>query len=249
MNTPTAAILVIGDEILSGKTPEANAQFLISALRNLGISLRRIVIIPDEVSEIAHTLRALAAQFTYVFTSGGVGPTHDDVTLMGICQAFDTQLARHPEIEAMLREYLGPDAQESHLRMADVPAGATLIYQPDLRWPIMSYQNVYILPGIPELFRQNFLAIQERFRTTAFCLRQVYTLQDEFMIAAQLHQLAINHPTVNIGSYPALNRQEYRVKITLESKDEPAVLAALTELEQVLNPELIVTIPNAPTSS
>jgi molybdenum cofactor synthesis domain-containing protein len=243
MDTPTAAILVIGDEILSGKTPEANARFLIAALRNLGIKLRRIVVVPDEIPEIAQTLRELATAFTYVFTSGGVGPTHDDVTLKGICQAFDTQLERQPEIEAMLREYLGPQLQESHLRMADVPQGATLIYQPDLRWPVMCYQNVYILPGIPELFRQNFLAIQERFRTTAFCLQQIYTLEDEFMIAEQLHQLAANHPTVNIGSYPSLNRQEYRVKITLESKDEPAVMAALADLQSLLNPELIVSLP------
>ncbi|MGH9936180.1 MAG: molybdopterin-binding protein, partial [Blastocatellia bacterium] len=127
MNVPTAAIIVIGDEILSGKTEDQNARLLIGELRELGVALRRIVIIPDDVEEVAKAARDLSSRFDYVFTSGGVGPTHDDVTLAGVARAFDAPLIRHPNLEARLKTYFGADVDESRLRMADVPEGAELL--------------------------------------------------------------------------------------------------------------------------
>ena len=104
MKIPTAAILVIGDEILSGKTEDQNARLLIGELRELGVALRRIVTIPDDVEEVAVAVRELSARFDHVFTSGGVGPTHDDVTLAGVARAFDVPLVRHPNLEARLND-------------------------------------------------------------------------------------------------------------------------------------------------
>ncbi|MEW6734986.1 MAG: molybdopterin-binding protein [Acidobacteriota bacterium] len=240
MSQMTAAILVIGDEILSGKTEETNARFLISELRALGVALRRILIVPDDIDEIATAISDLSARFTYVFTSGGVGPTHDDVTLLGISKAFDRPIYRHPELEAMLRNYFGDKITEAHLHMADVPTGSTLITAPDLRWPLLACNNVYILPGVPEFFCQKFQAIKERFRAAQFHLKCIYTQEDEFSIAYPLEQVARDHPLVAIGSYPAFDGRDYRVKVTIESKDAESVEAAFQALHGLLNCEMIV---------
>ncbi len=240
MNAPTAAILVIGDEILSGKTEDQNARLLIGELRELGVALRLIVVIPDDVEEVAKAVRDLSSRFDHVFTSGGVGPTHDDVTLAGIARAFDMQMFRHPNLEARLKTYFGADVDESRLRMADVPEAAELIASEETRWPMLVVKNVFILPGVPELFRKKFLAIRERFRVAPFFARAIYTLQEEFDIAESLRAVADAHPQVAIGSYPSFSSQDYRVKVTLESKDGWALEAAASELIAILDQEKFV---------
>jgi molybdenum cofactor synthesis domain-containing protein len=235
MSIPTAAILVIGDEILSGKTEDQNARLLIGELRELGVALRRIVVIPDEVETVAAAVRELAAAFDHVFTSGGVGPTHDDVTIAGIAIAFDGGIVRHPNLEARLKSYFGDAADESKLRMADVPEGSELIETTDMRWPILVCRNVYILPGVPELFRKKFLAIRERFRVEPFYSRALFTFEDEFDFAGELTAVAEAHPLVAIGSYPNFSSSEYRVKLTIESKDDDALAAAVEALMGILD--------------
>jgi molybdenum cofactor synthesis domain-containing protein len=240
MSVPTAAILVIGDEILSGKTEDQNARLLIGELRELGVALRRIVAIPDDVEEVAASVRELSSRFDHVFTSGGVGPTHDDVTLAGIARAFDVNLVRHPNLEARLKTYFGADADESRLRMADVPEGAELLVTEETRWPMLRVKNVFILPGVPELFRKKFMAIRERFRVAPFFARTFYTLQEEFDIAGGLRAVADAHPQVAIGSYPSFSSPDYRVKVTLESKDGAALESAARELIAILDHEKFV---------
>lgn len=230
MSTSTAAILVIGDEILSGKTDELNARLLISELRDLGVTLRRILIIRDDVTEVAEAVRDLSARVDHIFTSGGVGPTHDDVTILGVAQAFNRPVIRHEELEARIRAYFGEGVDESRLRMADVPSGTQLIEAPDLRWPVLLCENVYILPGVPELFRRKFAAIRERFRVEPFYTHSVFTLEDEFDLAERLREIASSHPQVAIGSYPNFSSNEYRVKLTLEAKDAKAIESAFKEL-------------------
>jgi molybdenum cofactor synthesis domain-containing protein len=240
MSIPTAAILVIGDEILSGKTEDRNARLLIGELRELGVALRRIVVIPDEVETVAAAVRELAAAFDHVFTSGGVGPTHDDVTIAGIAKAFDAPIVRHPGLEARLRGHFGERIDESKLRMADVPEGAALIETSDMRWPILACRNVYILPGVPELFRKKFLAIRERFRVAPFYARALFTHEEEFDIAGNLTRVAEAHPRVAIGSYPNFSSPDYRVKLTIESKDGVALEAAVAALMEILDREKFV---------
>jgi molybdenum cofactor synthesis domain-containing protein len=240
MKVPEAAILVIGDEILSGKTADQNAQLLIGELRELGVALKRILVIPDEIEEVATGVRELAARYNYVFTSGGVGPTHDDVTLVGVARAFAVPIVRQPELEARLRRHFGERIDEAKLRMADIPEGAELLETAEMRWPVLVMRNVFILPGVPELFRHKFLAIRERFRVAPFFARAVFTQEDEFDLAAGLSALAEAHPLVAIGSYPNFTSTEYRVKVTLESKDEAALVAALAVLLARLKPELVV---------
>lgn len=242
MHIPTAAILVIGNEVLSGKIEEKNARFLIGELRELGVALKCILTIPDEPVEIAASVKKLSARFDYVFTSGGVGPTHDDVTISSIARAFDKRIVRHPELEGMLRRYFGESIDETRLRMADVPEGAELVYGEDLKYPVMACGNVFIFPGVPELFRKKFTAIQERFRVAPFYLRIVHTLEDEFDIATRLQVVADNHPDVAIGSYPNFVTPEYKVKLTLESKIEAEVNAAHQALLVVLDKTMIVEL-------
>jgi molybdenum cofactor synthesis domain-containing protein len=240
MSVPTAAILVIGDEILSGKTEEQNAHLLIGELRELGVALRRIAVIPDDIEEVASTVRELSARFDHVFTSGGVGPTHDDVTIAGIARAFNRSIVRHPDLERRIKSFFGEDVDESRLRMADVPEGSELIDAPELRWPMLACKNVYILPGVPEHFRRKFIAIRERFRVAPFYARAIYTLEDEFDLAGNLRAVADAHPQVAIGSYPSFSSNDYRVKLTLESKDGDALEAAAQELMAMLDRDKFV---------
>jgi len=240
MSIPTAAILVIGDEILSGKTEDLNARLLIGELRELGVSLKRISIVPDDVNDVAASIRELSPKFDYVFTSGGVGPTHDDVTLAGIASGFNLPIVRHPKLEAIIRGYFGEKTDESHLLMANVPEGADMIDGPDIRWPILCVRNVYILPGVPEHFRRKFLAIRERFRVAPFYNHAIFTFEDEFDLADNLRAVAAEHPLVAIGSYPNFSSDEYRVKLTLESKDATALDVAVRRLMDLLDRDKFV---------
>ncbi len=237
MADATAAILIIGDEILSGKTPDENARFLVAELRDLGVALRRILVIPDVVDEIAAAVRELAARYDHVFTSGGVGPTHDDLTMEGVARAFETKVTRHPELEQLLRGFYGAKLEERNLRMADVPEGATLV-RGQTPWPVIAYRNVYILPGVPEIFRRKFLAIRDRFKQAPFHLACIYSRDEEGRIAAHLDRVAAAYPDVAIGSYPRLATDEWCVKITLESKQRDRVRQATAELVELLGPSV-----------
>jgi len=214
-----AGIVIIGNEILSGKFADENASFLIGELRALGVELGRIAIIPDQIDDIAETVPRHAARFDAVFTSGGVGPTHDDVTMAGIARGFGTSVVRHPDLEKLLREYYKERLTDSHLRLAQVPDGTELVYGTDPVWPVICYRNVYILPGVPALFRRKFLAIRERFRSRPFHTVRVYVMADEATIAPDLDRVVAAHPAVAFGSYPRFDEPDYRVLLTVESQD------------------------------
>jgi len=228
---PSAAIVIIGDEILSGKFADENAAHLIGELRGLGVALRRIEVIPDAIDDIAATVRAAAERHDHVFTSGGVGPTHDDVTMDGVARAFGVGVVRHPELEGMLRAYWGERLEPRNLRMADVPDGSVLIAGDDLpSWPVIACRNVYILPGVPVIFRRKFASIRERFRSPPFHVRRLYCLGDEGQLAASLDAVVAGHPGVAVGSYPRIDATDYRVIVTLEGTDAAAVDAATDDL-------------------
>jgi len=236
-----AGIILIGDEILSGKVIDENARYLIEELRELGVSLQRMTVIPDVLDEIAATVRDFSERFDHVFTSGGVGPTHDDLTMEGVARAFGTALIRHPELERRLRGFYGERLNERNLRMADVPDGVTLIDGDAPTWPVVALRNVYILPGIPEIFRVKFKSIRERFRDDPFHLRCVFTSEEEGSIAAELDRIVAKYAAVQVGSYPKLDPSGYKVKVTLESKDRAAVEAACAELVQALGASVVKT--------
>jgi molybdenum cofactor synthesis domain-containing protein len=230
---PRAAILLIGNELLSGKVEDENARFLTRELRELGVTLARIEIIPDVEAEITEAVRLLSARYDLVFTSGGVGPTHDDVTLPAVAAAFGMPIQRNAELERLLRAGIGAALHERDLRMADIPAGARLEYGarvPPSGWPVVVVENVWVLPGVPSIFRRKFESVRELFRSTPIHARAVYSRVGEGPIAGVLDEVVAAFPSVEVGSYPHLDNPEYRVKITLDGRDRAAVDAATEHL-------------------
>jgi molybdenum cofactor synthesis domain-containing protein len=234
----TAGIAIIGDEILSGKFADENARLLIDELRKLGVDLRRIVVIPDDLDEISATVRDLSERFDFVFTSGGVGPTHDDLTMEGIARAFGTRVIISPVVEKLLRDYWGESMPPANLRLAEVPEGAELVPE-GAKWPAVKYRNVFILPGVPSLFRLKFESIRERFRGTALAERRLYFSEPEGNLAEHLDAVHAEFSAVKIGSYPRFGEANYKVMVTLESADPAALEAATSELRSRLAAALV----------
>ena len=227
---PTAGILVIGNEILSGKVVDTNSPYLCERLRELGVDVERIVTIPDEVQTIAAEVKAMSQRYDYVFTSGGIGPTHDDLTIEGVAAAFRRPVEIDKKLEAMVRSALGEDLGESQLKMAMVPAGAALVDSDDKWFPLVVVDNVYIFPGIPEGLRRKFESACERFRGVPYVLKQVYVKRNESEIVETLNALLVAFPDLILGSYPKIREASYRVLLTLESRDADYVQRALDRL-------------------
>lgn len=240
---PTAAALIIGNELLSGKVQEQNLMVLSRELRLLGVRLSRVVMIEDDVEVIAAEVRGLSTAHDWLFTSGGVGPTHDDVTLFAVAKAFGVGIERREELASLLRGFYGERCTEGHLHMADVPEGTELVteYQgePDLvdvahvkkPWPAILVRNVFVLPGIPQVFSMKIPAVRARLRKThphaaAYVSRAVLTDMDEGHLKPLLDAVVARFPEVEIGSYPAWYGTPYRTKLTFDGRDEAQVSAA-----------------------
>jgi molybdenum cofactor synthesis domain-containing protein len=215
----TAGIILVGNELLSGKTADANAAYLCRELRQLGVDVRRICVIPDEVEVIAADVASQSRQLDVVFTSGGVGPTHDDVTIEGVARALEVPVVQHPALVTLLQEVYTTELNEARLKMAEVPEGAQLIHAGGLLFPVVMAGNVYILPGVPEIFREKFAAIRDRFRDEPIHLTSVFVRMSEGTLADFLNELLRGYPKLLLGSYPEFSNPEYKVKVTLESRD------------------------------
>lgn len=227
---PRAGILVIGNEILSGKVVDANSPYLCRELRALGVDVERIVTIPDDVDVIAREVRGMSDAHDFVFTSGGVGPTHDDLTMDGVAKAFGVPLRIHESIVERIERAQGHAANESMIKMAGLPEGAVLVDAGDLWFPVVVVHNVYVFPGIPELLRRKFESIRARFQGVPFVLRRVYVRRRESDIAADLHALLAEFPELLLGSYPRIGEEEFHVLLTLESRDARYLQRALDSL-------------------
>src|SRR5499433_983490 len=215
----TAGIILIGNEILSGKVVDANASYLCRELRMLGVDVRKISVIPDEVDLIASEVTEHSRTFDIVFTSGGVGPTHDDVTIEGVARALGVKVVRDPQLVHLIETLMKGRVNEARLRMAEVPEGAELVAGENLTFPAVVARNIYVLPGVPEIFRQKFEALKERFRESPFFLCSIFVNIAEGTLADHLNELLRSHPDLMLGSYPEFFNADYKVKVTLESKD------------------------------
>ncbi|HET8578723.1 MAG TPA: molybdopterin-binding protein [Methylomirabilota bacterium] len=224
----TAGIILIGNEILSGKIADANASYLCRELRLLGVEVRKISVIPDEVAVIAEEVGQFHQDYDVVFTSGGVGPTHDDVTIEGVARALGVPVVKDPRLVKLLEGFYRGPLNEARLKMAEVPEGAELMTDGALVFPAVVVRNIYILPGVPEIFRQKFEALRERFREAPFFLCSVFVNIGEGTLADHLNELLREHPQLLLGSYPEFSNPEYKVKVTLESKDRDYLEAAIT---------------------
>ena len=215
----TAGILIIGNEVLSGKTRDTNSHFFCTELRQLGVEVQKISTIQDDIEIIGKEVATFSDRFDYVFTSGGIGPTHDDVTIEGVAHGLGVKVVRHPDIERRMRQRLGDQVNDARLRMANVPEGATLLATEAPFAAIVNIRNIYIFPGIPRILEERFHSIKERFRDTPYYLKNVYVRYGEGVIASILNELLVSFPHLMLGSYPVLDLPDYKVKVTLESKD------------------------------
>jgi molybdenum cofactor synthesis domain-containing protein len=236
----TAAFLAIGNELLTGKVVEANLAPLARTLRAVGIELRSAELLLDDVPTLAAAVARLSAAHDLVVTSGGVGPTHDDVTMEAVARAFGRKVVREPQLEQLVRSTFGDKTAEAHLRFADVPQGAVLRSAPDTSWPTPVVENVWILPGVPEVFRMRLSTLRAWVKgPRTFVTRALVLSRDEVDLKEALDVVVAAHPQVTIGSYPALFNPRFRTRITFDGTDEAAVQAALDELSRVVQPYIV----------
>lgn len=238
----TAGIILIGNEILSGKITDANAAYLCRELRALGVDVRRVVAIPDEADLIAREVSEASSAYDLVFTSGGVGPTHDDVTIEGIARGMGVPVVRNPHLADLLRQFYKGELDAARLKMAEVPEGSQLLAGDSLMFPVIAFRNVYIFPGVPEIFRQKFDTIKERFRDQPFFLKSVFVKIGEATLAGFMNDLLQTYPLLMLGSYPEFSNPDYKVKVTLESKDREYLDRALSEFLRRLPHDAVVKV-------
>ncbi|OZA85575.1 MAG: competence/damage-inducible protein A [Azorhizobium sp. 39-67-5] len=229
-------MLVIGDEILSGRTKDKNIGHIAERLTEVGIDLKEVRVVPDEEDEIVAALNALRVKFDYVFTTGGIGPTHDDITADAVAKAFGVGIDVDPRARDMLLEYIAEkDLNEARLRMARIPFGASLVVNPVSKAPGFNIGNVYVMAGVPRIMHAMLEAIIPTLRTGVPMLsRTVLANAKEGDIAAPLGDIAKRNRDVIIGSYPFLGETGPNTNIVVRSRSEARVEAVAALVAEML---------------
>jgi molybdenum cofactor synthesis domain-containing protein len=247
MPSPSAALIVVGSEVLSAKVADENGPFAIRRLRELGVRLLAVHVIPDHLEEIVAAVDAERRRADWVFTSGGVGPTHDDVTVAAVARALGRPVVRSEAFAQALaaihrRHHGGEDPPAAALRMADLPEGVRLLGDPG--FPTLCVENVVMLPGPPRFFRFQLEAIAGLLASDhPFRVATVYVSVGEERFAPELAAVAAAHPAVEIGSYPRFDEgADHRVKLTVEARDVGAVDEALRALLGALPAEWVLRV-------
>ncbi|KAK7099571.1 hypothetical protein V1264_003694 [Littorina saxatilis] len=240
-NRVTAGIIIVGDEILKGQTQDTNSHFLCRRLFALGVEVKRVSVIGDDLDDIATEVLEFSRNYTHVITSGGVGPTHDDMTFEGVAKAFSTSTAPHPELVQVLKDYFGPDNLDSAMmKMAQIPSTAKLQYGVHkttgerTKYPLVSVNNVYMFPGVPSLMERAFVLLEDLFRNpdVTFHTEELYINRTESSIAQEIKTVADQFgKSVVIGSYPDLHNSYYQVKISLESTSQDQLNKASVQIK------------------
>jgi molybdenum cofactor synthesis domain-containing protein len=236
--TVTAALAIIGNEILSGRTIDKNLPFLAGRLNDIGVQLRECRVVPDIEDEIVRAVNELRVRYDYVFTTGGIGPTHDDITADSVAKAFGVKIDHHPEAVAILKAHYattGAELNEARLRMARIPEGGVLVENPISRAPGFQLGNVFVLAGIPAVAQAMFESLKHRIaggapvRSTATAVHLA-----EGVVAKGLGELQGRYPDVDIGSYPFYRGGRYGTSLVCRSADEARLKAATAELRALL---------------
>jgi molybdenum cofactor synthesis domain-containing protein len=241
MKTPTAAVLVIGNEVLSAKVRDENGPYAARRLHDRGVQLAAVLTLPDRLDVLEEAITRERQRVDWLFTSGGVGPTHDDVTALAVAHALRRPVVRHPQIVENIRGWHrrhGAEPPEAALRMADVPEGTRLVGA--LAYPVMVVENVVMLPGPPHFFRLQFDLFTESFEAAPFQLACLYLSIPEDRFATALDRVAHDNGDVEIGSYPRFDDADHRVRVTFEAKDRGRVEKALRAFLDVLPPGAVV---------
>lgn len=235
MSNPTAAMLVIGDEILSGRTRDANMYHLAGQLTDHGIDLREVRVVSDERSAIVAAVQALSAAYDTLFTSGGIGPTHDDITADCIAAAFNDHIDVRDDARALLQAHYdrnGQELNEARLRMARIPDSATLIDNPVSIAPGFNVQNVYVMAGVPSVFQAMVASVLPKLTGGAPLLSETLRIdRGEGDIAGPLGALAADFTDLSIGSYPFQKDGKYGANIVIRGQDVGQINTAMTRLK------------------
>ena len=234
--TVTAALLVIGEEILSGRTRDENIGYVASYLTRVGIALREVRVVADVEAEIIAAVNELRRRFTYVFTTGGIGPTHDDVTTDAIAKAFEVDASvRDDAVAAMRLQYTEEDLTPARLRMARIPAGAELIHNAVSRAPGYRLENVIVMAGVPRVMQVMLDEVMPRLaKGRPMLARAVRVDAPEGDVAPPLAALQAAHPEVQMGSYPFFEHRRFGTYIVLRTTDEGCLESALRALWEVI---------------
>jgi len=243
MQAPTACLIIIGNEVLSGRTQDKNLAWIAAELNKLGIRLMESRIIPDIGQTIITCVNSCRRQFDMVFTTGGIGPTHDDITSEFIAKAFGVPLISHPEARKLLGEHYPKDQiNEARMKMANIPEGATLIYNPVSAAPGYKMDNVYVMAGVPRIMQAMFDGIKHTFKGGAPMLSATVSAYiTEGTIAIELGRIQDHFPTVEIGSYPFVRHQKLGTSLVARATDKDALSAcksALTSLFRQYTPDV-----------
>jgi molybdenum cofactor synthesis domain-containing protein len=235
---PTAAVLLIGDEILSGRTKDANLGWIADWLTALGIDLKEARVVSDDDAEIVAALNALRARYTYVFTTGGIGPTHDDITADAVAKAFGVGIDHHPEAVAILRAHFaerGLPETEARMRMARIPDTAELISNAVSKAPGFHIGNVFVMAGVPKIMQSMLETVTPKLTGGRKMLSRTVTLNlGEGDVAKRLKEIQQAHDGVMIGSYPFEKEGgRYGTNIVIRSRDEDRMNAAADEVSKI----------------
>ncbi len=238
MSNPTAAMVVIGDEILSGRTKDSNVSFLAKELTLCGIDLREVRIIPDQRDVIIGTLKVLAKDFDEVFTSGGIGPTHDDITADCVAAAFDRSIGVRADARRLLErhyQHSGLELNEARLRMARIPEDAVLITNPVSTAPGFSLENVHVMAGVPEVFEAMVTSLLPTLRHGKPVLQETLrVMRPEGDLALILASVAREFSDLSIGCYPFQSRGKFGANVVVRGASIDRIKAALTNLTNEL---------------
>ncbi|RYI34720.1 MAG: competence/damage-inducible protein A [Acetobacteraceae bacterium] len=237
MTNPTAAILVIGDEILSGRTRDSNLHFLAGELTRIGITLGEARIVADDHSEIVEAVRALSAKYTHVFTSGGIGPTHDDITADAVAAAMDAPISHRADAMAILQAHYdrsGLPFNEARQRMARIPDRAVLIDNPVSTAPGFTLGNVHVMAGVPKIFEAMVASILPKLTGGPPLLSQTFRVdRGEGEIAAGFGALAAEFPDLSMGSYPFIQNGAHGTNLVVRGADAGRLDEAMVKLTRL----------------
>jgi molybdenum cofactor synthesis domain-containing protein len=229
----TAAVLVIGDELLSGRTKDTNVGHIAETMTSVGVDLREVRFVPDVEDEIVAALNALRSRYTYVFTTGGIGPTHDDITADAVAKAFGVNIGHDPRAVALLKErFTDGELNEARMRMARIPAGAELVVNPVSKAPGFWIGNVIVMAGVPSIMRAMLDHVVPQLKTGAKVLSETIDAGlKEGDIAGDLREIAKSHPDTTIGSYPYMSDKGFATRVVVRSRDAMKLAAAKADID------------------
>jgi molybdenum cofactor synthesis domain-containing protein len=235
--SPTARILIIGNEILNGQVQDTNIKFLTTELHKLGISVLGVKIIGDNKADIIEAVLTMKEKCNYVFTTGGIGPTHDDITSEAIAEAFGVNIIRNPEaVQLLHQKYPDDQLHESRLCMADMPEGASIIYNSATLAPGYIMENVYVMAGIPHIMQAMFTGLKGQLRKgSVFHSMSLLTTLPESVLAIKFGELQARYPRIMMGSYPGQTDGKWHTKLMLMCTDDFLLNKAYGELEQMVS--------------